>query len=142
MYFYKQDENFDSTPGSSLRAFRDFVPGSMVYGADVDEKILFQEDRIKTAKVDQLVKSELDDLFKGVKFDFAVIDGLHHLTSDVNSVLSLLDRMNPGSKLVVEDITIFDNWKVIDFILSRVEGITTEFVTDDENKVYIYVISK
>jgi hypothetical protein len=60
----------------------------------------------------------------------------------VNSVLSLLDRMNPGSKLVVEDITIFDNWKVIDFILSRVEGITTEFVTDDENKVYIYVISK
>lgn len=142
MYFYKQDENFDSTPGSSLRAFRDFVPGSMVYGADVDEKILFQEDRIKTAKVDQLVKSELDDLFKGVKFDFAVIDGLHHLTSDVNSVLSLLDRMNPGSKLVVEDITIFDNWKVIDFILSKVEGITTEFVTDDENKVYIYVISK
>ena len=50
--------------------------------------------------------------------------------------------MNPGSKLVVEDITIFDNWKVIDFILSKVEGITTEFVTDDENKVYIYVISK
>ena len=142
MFFYKQEQGFDSTPGSSLRAFRDFVKGSKVYGADIDEEILFEEENIKTAKVDQLVKSELDDLFKGVTFDFAVIDGLHHITADVNSIISLINRMNVGSKLIIEDITIFDNWKVVDFILSRIEGITTEFVTDDEEKVYIYVLSK
>lgn len=142
MFFYKQEQGFDSTPGSSLRAFRDFVKGSKVYGADIDEEILFEEENIKTAKVDQLVKSELDDLFKGVTFDFAVIDGLHHITADVNSIISLINRMNVGSKLIIEDITIFDNWKVVDFILSRIEGITTEFVTDDEEKVYIYVLTK
>jgi hypothetical protein len=50
--------------------------------------------------------------------------------------------MNKGSKLIIEDITIFDNWKVVDFILSRVEGLTTEFITDEEEKIYIYVLTK
>lgn len=142
MFFYKQDKGFDSTPGGSLRAFRDFVTGSRVYGADVDKEILFEEDGIKTMKVDQLDKNELDDLFNGVSFDFAVIDGLHHITSDVNSIISLISRMNVGSKLIIEDIAIFENWKIVDFILSKVDGVTTEFITDDESTIYIYVISK
>lgn len=142
MFFYKEEQGFDSTPGASLRAFRDFVKGSKVYGADIDEEILFEEENIKTAKVDQLVKSEIDELFKDVSFDFAVIDGLHHITADVNSIISLISRMNKGSKLIIEDITIFDNWKVVDFILSRIEGVTTEFITDEESKVYIYVLTK
>ena len=113
-----------------------------MYGADIDEKILFEEENIKTAKVDQLVKGEVDQLFPDTSFDFIVIDGLHHITSDVNSILSLIDRMNTGSKLIIEDITIFDNWKIVDFILSRIEGITTEFIVDNDSIVYIYVISK
>tara|TARA_B110000285_G_C15091962_1_gene599612 strand:- start:1137 stop:1892 length:756 start_codon:yes stop_codon:yes gene_type:complete len=142
MFFYKQDKDFDSTPGGSLRAFRDFVKGSRVYGADIDKDILFEEDGIKTMKVDQLNKNELDDLFNGVSFDFVVIDGLHHITADVNSIISLISRMNVGSKLIIEDIAIFENWKVVDFILSRVDGLTTEFITDDEANIYIYVLSK
>ena len=93
-------------------------------------------------KVDQLNKNELDDLFNGVSFDFVVIDGLHHITADVNSIISLISRMNVGSKLIIEDIAIFENWKVVDFILSRVDGLTTEFITDDEANIYIYVLSK
>lgn len=142
MYFYKQDKDFDSTPGGSLRAFRDFVKGSKVYGADIDEEILFEEDNIKTSKVDQLNKNELDNLFTDVSFDFAVIDGLHHITADVNSIISLIGRMKKGSKLVVEDIVSLDNWKVVDFIVSKIEGLTTEFVTNDEASVYIYAINK
>ena len=142
MYFYKQDKDFDSTPGASLRAFRDFVKGSHVYGADIDEEILFQEEGIATAKVDQLDKSTLDHLFEGVTFDFVVIDGLHHITADVNSILSLISRMNPGSKLIVEDIAIFDNWKVVDFILSKVDGLTTEFIRDDASTMYILSIDR
>ena len=92
--------------------------------------------------MDQLKKTELDDLFNGVSFDFTVIDGLHHITADVNSIISLIGRMKTGSKLVVEDIVIFDIWKVVDFILSRIEGLTTEFITNDEKSVYMYVLSK
>jgi len=142
MFFYKQDKDFDSTPGGSLRAFMDFVKGSKIYGADIDEEILFEEENIKTTKVDQLNKNELDNLFTDVSFDFIVIDGLHHITADVNSILSLINRMNSGSKLIVEDIIIFDNWKVVDFILSKINGITTEFITDDTHEGYMYVITK
>ena len=31
-------------PGSSLRAFRDFLPTARIYGADIDRQILFEED--------------------------------------------------------------------------------------------------
>ena len=50
--------------------------------------------------------------------------------------------MKKGSKLIIEDITIFDNWKVVDFILSKVDGLTTEFIVDNDSNVYIYVLSK
>ena len=35
-------------PGASLRAFRDFCPNAIIYGADIDQSILFKEERIKT----------------------------------------------------------------------------------------------
>ena len=35
-------------PGASLRAFRDFCPQAQVFGADIDRRILFEEDRIRT----------------------------------------------------------------------------------------------
>ncbi len=40
-------------PGASLRAFRDFCPNAEIYGADIDKRILFLEERIKTFYVDQ-----------------------------------------------------------------------------------------
>ena len=142
MFFYKEDKDFESTPGSSLRAFRDFVKESKVYGADIDKEILFEEDNIKTAEVDQLKRVDLDNLFLDTQkmFDFIVVDGLHHITADLNSILSLVKRMKDKSILVVEDIIIFDNWKVVDFILSKVEGFTTHFVKDGGD--YMYVVSK
>ena len=93
-------------------------------------------------KVDQLEKDELNKLFEGVNFDFIVIDGLHHITADVNSIISLIDRLKPNSKLIVEDIVLFDNWRVVDFIISKIDGVSTEFVSDNDSNVFIYVISK
>ena len=142
MFFYKQDMDFDSTPGSSLRAFRDFVKDSRIYGADIDKDILFEEDNIKTDFVDQLNRETLDSLFIETQkdFDFIIIDGLHHITSDLNSVLSLIKRLKSKSTLVVEDILMIDNWKVVDFILGKIEGYNTHFIKDDGN--YMYVIKK
>ena len=40
-------------PGASLRAFRDYCPNASVFGADIDKRILFEEERIKTFYVDQ-----------------------------------------------------------------------------------------
>lgn len=140
MYFYKEACDFDSTPGGSLRAFRDFVPGSTVYGADIDRDCLFEEDRIMTAHVDQLDPESLDALFQGKTFDFIVVDGLHHITADLNSVMALIKRMNAGGTLIVEDIVILDTWKIVDCVLSRLDGYTTSLVKDDHK--YMYVLKK
>jgi hypothetical protein len=140
MFFYKQDKDFDSSPGSSLRAFRDFVPNSNIYGADIDKDILFEEDRIKTEFVDQLDNNTIKDLFKDINFDFIVIDGLHHITADLNSVLHLINRINNNGIIVVEDINILEPWLIIDFIFSKIEGISTYIIKDIEN--YMYVINK
>ena len=34
-------------PGASVRAFRDYFDKAIIYGADIDSKILFFEKRIK-----------------------------------------------------------------------------------------------
>ena len=41
-------------PGASLRGWRELFPHALVYGADIDRRILFEEDRIKTFYCDQL----------------------------------------------------------------------------------------
>ena len=143
MYFYKQDANFDSSPGSSLRAFRDFVKGSRVFGVEIDKDILFEEYRIKTQWVDQLQRSTVDAIFPGQEFDFVVIDGLHQITADANSVLSTFSRVRPGGTIVVEDVCILENWKIIDFMLRQNEHVaTTFFIEDDNTDTHLYVIQK
>ena len=43
----------NGVPGASLRGWRDYFWNAQIYGADIDERILFEEDRIKTYHVDQ-----------------------------------------------------------------------------------------
>ena len=54
-------------PGASVRAFRDFFKSAQIYGADIDKKILFKEDRINTFYVDQSNIKSLETLFKRLK---------------------------------------------------------------------------
>jgi len=94
------------SPGASLRAFRDFLPKAQVYGADIDRKILFQEDRVATFFVDQTDPASLKALggMVGDDFDLIIDDGLH----SPNANLAVLDfglrKLKVGGWLVVEDI--------------------------------------
>jgi SAM-dependent methyltransferase len=97
----------EGNPGASLRAFRDFLPASAIYGADVDRKILFHEERIKTAYVDQTMPSTFDEMTKSLgtdAFDLIVDDGLHSVEANMNTLLFALSRLKPGGWVVIEDI--------------------------------------
>ena len=54
------DVNYDSNmtssgkPGASLKMWKDYFFNAEIFGADIDPKVLFQEERIKTFEVDQL----------------------------------------------------------------------------------------
>lgn len=95
-------------PGASLRGWRELFPHALVYGADIDRDILFEEDRIKTFYCDQLDTIAIRDLWSQPDLqrgmDIIIDDGLH--TFEANSLFleGSLERLNPGGVYVIEDI--------------------------------------
>lgn len=109
----------NGSPGASLRAFRDVLPNTMIYGADYDKKILFEEDRIKTFFVDQTdleTLESLDNSIKG-KLDIIIDDGLHAPNANLATFLFALKRMNNNKSgaIIIEDIleAAIPLWKLV-----------------------------
>ena len=93
-------------PGASLRAFRDFLPNAVIFGADFDKRILFSEDRIQTYFVDQTNLSTFEELGKnvGTGFDLIIDDALHAPNANLAVLLFAMDRLKPNGWLIIEDI--------------------------------------
>jgi hypothetical protein len=108
-------------PGNSLRAFREHLPSTSIYGADVDMRILFQEDRIKTYFVDQtdeVTFKELGEKIPG-KLDLIIDDGLHAPNANLAVLAFALDKLKAGGWVVIEDISeeATPIWKVVSAII-------------------------
>ena len=93
-------------PGASLRAFRDFLPNANIFGADIDDRVLFEEDRITTFQLDQtnlksfqIVKDSIPN-----NFDLVIDDGLHSPDANINSLSFGLSIVKEGGWVVIEDI--------------------------------------
>jgi hypothetical protein len=94
-------------PGASLRAFRDFCPNAQVFGADIDRRILFDEDRIRTYYVDQTSLDSFDELYAHLSdgmFDLVIDDGLHSPHANIATMLFALKILRPSGFFIVEDI--------------------------------------
>ncbi len=108
-------------PGASLRAFRDLMPKAHIVGADVDRRILFQDERITTVFVDQTEPTTFEAIdLKGTKFDLMIDDGLHALDANVNALNFFIRHIKPDGYIVIEDIAAskIDAWIVISHIVS------------------------
>ncbi len=96
-----------AVPGASLRAWRELFPLARVIGADVDRRILFEDDRIQTFFVDQTRPETLEALVGALGeelLDLAVDDGLHTFDANLNAYRVLLPRVRRGGYLVIEDV--------------------------------------
>jgi hypothetical protein len=95
-------------PGASLRGWRDLFPHAFIYGADIDRRILFQEDRIKTFYCDQLDASSICELWSQPDLqggaDIIIDDGLHTFEANMSFLERSLDNLRPGGIYVTEDI--------------------------------------
>jgi len=132
-------------PGASLRAFRDYLPNSNIYGADVDRDILFSESRINTCYVDQLKYSSFNDMknnFGNIKYDLIIDDGLHSIGANLNTLIFSLDNINNGGYIIIEDIpeTFLQNWRIVDYILSKNNNFKTTLMKTKQ--AYLYVVKK
>ena len=94
-------------PGSSLRAFRDYLDGSNIVGLEFDSNILFQEERIQTYYFDQNEISSLNNLPNEYleKVDVLIDDGLHSVVANINSIFFAQKLLKSGGYLVIEDIS-------------------------------------
>lgn len=98
----------EGTPGASLRAFREFCPNARIYGADIDKRILFSEERIDTFFVDQTDFSTLQRLnaLLPTDLDLVIDDGLHSPNANIASLIFGLSAVKVGGWVVIEDIAI------------------------------------
>ena len=71
-----------------LRAFRDYCPNAQVYCADIDQRVLFEKNRIKKFFTNQTKPETYDPLFKILPSDFDLIidDELHAPDANIASL--------------------------------------------------------
>jgi hypothetical protein len=93
-------------PGASLHAFKSVYSKAEIYGADFDQRILFEEDRIKTFFLDQTDVSTFEDLYTKIpdEFDLMIDDGLHSMSANLNSLKFFMSKVKIGGHIVIEDI--------------------------------------
>jgi SAM-dependent methyltransferase len=97
----------NGTPGASLYAFREYFKNANICGADVDNRILFQDDGIWTFYVDQTKPETIKELwskFKNTKFDIIVDDGLHDYNANITFFENSIHILKPGGIYIIEDI--------------------------------------
>ena len=108
-------------PGASLRSYKECFPKAQIYGADIDKRILFTEERIQTYFVDQLERNTLMNLMKSLSapMDFIIDDGLHAPNANINTLLFALNCLKPNGVLIIEDIVsaMLPIWELVAKIL-------------------------
>ncbi len=95
-------------PGASLRVWRDYFANATVYGADIDQDILFEEERIKTFYLDQTSKRSVDAMWSEVgesDFDLIIDDGLHKFHAGVCLFENTIDKLAEMGTYIIEDVS-------------------------------------
>lgn len=131
-------------PGASLRAFRDMYKNSNIYGADIDKRILFTEDRIKTFFVDQTDPATFNELkiqLNEALFDLIIDDGLHNSQANLNTTNFALSLLKPDGVFIIEDINIndFKFFQIVEAILKQ--SFSVDFI-ETKSKACICIIKK
>ncbi len=110
-------------PGASLRAFRDYCPNAEIYGIDIDERILFSEDRIACFYADQTNPNSFFDLQSRIpmELDLFIDDGLHSPFANIVSLEFGLKAIKKGGWVIIEDIgaEALCVWKLIGALLPK-----------------------
>lgn len=94
--------------GASLFGWARFFPLSQIFGADIDVRVLFNRDRIRTFYCDQRSLQSVQALFQeqmcDMQFDLIIDDGLHEFEANLTFLFGCIARLKPGGFYIVEDL--------------------------------------
>lgn len=105
-------------PGASLRVWKSYFPKATIYGADIDKKILFSEERIKTFYLNQLNSRSIKKAFNKIKkknFDLIIDDGLHTFESGRIFFENSINFLSKTGIFIIEDVAYKDLIKYIQY---------------------------
>jgi len=106
------------SPLASLRAWRDFFENAEIYGADIDKKILKNENKIKTFYVDQTNSQTIKTMFENIgveKFDIILEDGLHEYEANICFFKNAIKYLSDDGVYIIEDVYFKDKIKFINY---------------------------
>lgn len=97
----------DYRTGASLLMWREFFPNAQIYGIDILERALYQDDRIESFICDQTKEADLNDLIRKIGSDIdLIIDDGSHLTNDqIFSCKILMPMINKDIIYIIEDVS-------------------------------------
>jgi len=130
----KSNMGTNGRPGASLRVWQDYFPNALIYGGDIDESILFSEDRIKTFHLDQTSPISIANFFNlcgVIKFDLMIDDGLHEYEAGITLFENSFSYLSKFGTYIIEDVTYSDINKYRDYF--KFSGLDVTFVLDTNN---------
>lgn len=108
----------DGVPLASLRAWRDYFTNAQICGADIDRKILKNEERIKTYYVDQTDPKSIKEMFLNLeikKFDIILEDGLHEYNANICCFENSIEFLENDGVYIIEDVFYKDQKKFLNY---------------------------
>jgi len=95
-------------PGASHYGWSEFFPNSYIFGADIDNDILFNTDKIKTFYCDQTKTDIINEMWNKPdlqeNFDIIIEDGLHKFHANVCFFENSIHKLKPNGYFIIEDI--------------------------------------
>lgn len=94
-------------PGASLQMWKEYFPNAEIFGADIDKRILFNEDRIKTYFVDQYSSESIKKMWLDINrknFDIIIDDGIHDYKGNINFFENSIEYLKKDGVYIIEDV--------------------------------------
>jgi hypothetical protein len=115
---YSSNMSSRGVPGASLRVLRDYFSQAIIYGIDIDQTVLFEEDRIKTFQVDQTDPLSISLFKKNIektRFDLVIDDGLHTFDSSITLFENIKECLNENFDYIIEDVYAIDLGRYVEY---------------------------
>jgi len=127
-------------PGASLRVWRDYFPNAEIIGIDIDQDLLFHEDRIRTYQCDQTSRvsirafMEEAEVAKG-SINLVIDDGLHRFIAGVTLFEELIASLDDEGIYIIEDVRRSDLQKYMNYFDAKSNLFNVFFVHLNQPRV-------
>ena len=129
----KSSMGVEGKPGASLRMWREYFPNANIIGCDIDDDILFTEERINTFHCDQTLPESIKSFLSNAEIiegsvDIIIDDGLHEYHAGVCFFENIIASLRPDGIYIIEDVTHGDIIKYKNYFYENNAAFEARFV--------------